>query len=133
MLIICKCHLALLAPSLHGGDFFLLVLVLPPPSHCPGVKLMAGHARYPGHKHSSPPVPACVAMGECAGCEGAQARSGYVVLRAQGKPWLAGVSLDQRRRHVAGLSVLQVSHSPDDKPQANGDEIRNWQHAVRRD
>lgn len=83
--------------------------------------------------NSSPPAPTCMAMGECAGCEGAHAHRRYVVLRAQGKPWLAGVSLYQRRRHVAGLSVLQVSHSPDDKPQANGDEIRNWQHAVRRD
>lgn len=34
---------------------------------------------------------------------------------------------------MAGLSMLQVSHSLDDKLQANGDEIRNWQHAVRRD
>lgn len=34
---------------------------------------------------------------------------------------------------MTDLCMLQVSHSLDDKLQANGDEIRNLRHAVRRD
>lgn len=51
VLMICKCHFALLALSFQGEDFFCLIPVFPLPSNCLGVKLMVGHLFCLKHMH----------------------------------------------------------------------------------
>lgn len=93
---------------------------------------MVGHIFCLKHIHDfSLPVPWWVNLhgreGTCV-----RAEHGRAALSV-GEPVLLRVSLYQRKRHVTALSLLQLSHSLDEKLQGNGDEIRNWQHAVRRD
>lgn len=132
VLMICKCHFALLALSFQGEVFFCLIPIFPPPSNCLGVKLMVGHIFCLKHLHdSSLPVQWWVNLpGHEGTCVRAEHRRAALSVRSL---WLVRVSPYQKKEHVTGLSLLQVPHSLDDKLQGNGDEIRNWQHAVRRD